>query len=79
MIIELETETEKRIEEAVRSGRFGSPRELVETAVQHLLDQAATTGGKFHALRRHIEESGIALLSDEQLRREIQDRRGLWA
>lgn len=79
MTIDLEIETEKRIEEAVRSGRFGSPRELVETAVHHLLDQSAITRGKFHSLRRRIEESGIVFLSDEELRREIQDRRGPWA
>lgn len=76
MLIELESETEKRVEEVVRSGRFGSPRELVEAAVQNLLDQFSTSERRFHALRRRIEESGIALLSDEELRREIQDRRG---
>ena len=79
MSIELSAETEERIKEAVRSGRFASTEELVETAVQLLLEQATESKGKFHRLRQRIEESGIPLLSDEELRREIRERRGQWA
>ena len=77
MSIELSSETEKRIAEMIQSGRFSSPEALIETAIQRLFEQS--TEGKFHRLRRHIEESGTPLLSDEELRREIQERRGLWA
>jgi putative addiction module CopG family antidote len=79
MSVELGSETEKRIADAVRSGRFASVREVVEAAVRHLLDEPAPAEGKFHALRRCIEESGVPLLSDDELRREIRERRGLWA
>ena len=79
MPVELSAEIESRIEQAVRSGQFASPRDLVETAVSRLLDEPPAPGGKFHALRRRIEESGTPLLSDEELQAEIRERRGSWA
>jgi Arc/MetJ-type ribon-helix-helix transcriptional regulator len=79
MSIELSSETEKRITEMVRSGRFSSAEELVEIAIQHLLERPAESQGKFHRLRQRIEVSGMALLSDEELRHEIRERRGQWA
>lgn len=78
MSIEVSAETQNRIEEAVLAGRFSSSQELVETAVRYLLDQPCAEG-KFHRLRRLIEESNTPLLSDEELRREIRERRGSWA
>jgi putative addiction module CopG family antidote len=79
MSIELSSQTEKRIAEMIQSGRFSSAEELVETAIQRLFEQSTKGQGKFHRLRQRIEESGAPLLSDEELRREIQERRGLWA
>ena len=79
MSVELSGEVEDRIVEAVRSGRFASARDLLETAVRRLLDQPEAAEGKFHTLRRRIEESGVPLLSDEELRHEIRERRGSWA
>ena len=79
MSIEISSETERRIAELVRSGRFSSAEELVEAAIQHLLEQSTNSQGKFHRLRQRIEESGIPLLSDDELRREIRERRGPWA
>ena len=79
MSIELSSETEKRIAEMVRSGRFSSAEEVLETAINRLLEQSTKDQGKFHHLRQRIEESGIPLLSDEELRREIREGRGQWA
>ena len=77
MSVEVSTEMEEKIMDAVRSGRFASAQQLIETAVARLLDDASE--GKFHRLRRRIEDSGLPLLSDEELRREIRERRGSWA
>ena len=79
MSIELSSETEKRIVEMIQSGLFSSAEELVKTAIDRLLEQSAKSQGKFHRLRQQIEESGIPLLSDEELRHEIRERRGQWA
>jgi Arc/MetJ-type ribon-helix-helix transcriptional regulator len=76
MSIELSPETESRIAKAIAAGRFSNPRELVETAVKSLLDEPEQTPGKFHLLRKRVEESGIPLLSDDELREEMKDRRG---
>ncbi|MCX6612974.1 MAG: CopG family transcriptional regulator [Acidobacteria bacterium] len=76
MSIHLPPELESRIEEEVRSGRFTSSSDLVDTAVREFLLKSAPVPGKFRELRRKIEESGIPLLTDEELELEIQSRRG---
>jgi len=76
MSINLPPELEFRIEEEVRSGRFTSSSALVNTAVREFLLKIAPAPGKFRELRRKIEESGIPLLTDEELDAEIQSRRG---
>src|SRR5260370_37727402 len=76
MSIELSPDTEIRIAKAVETGMFSSPSELVETAVKDLLEQAGDSSGKFHALRKRLEQSGVPLLTNDQLPAEIRERRG---
>ena len=79
MSVELSPELQSRIESAVRSGRFTTPEELVETAVRQLLGEPPKQQSRYRQLRREIEESGVPLLSEEELRAEVQSRRGPWA
>lgn len=74
MSVDLAPDTERRIEEAVRQGRFSSPAELVEAAVNNLL--RLPESGRFHQLRAEIEAAGLPLLSDDELAEEIRSRRG---
>ena len=76
MSINLPPELESRIEEEVRSGRFNSASEFVETAVKQLLPPKRATTGIYRELRRQIEESGVTLLTEEEVREEVQQRRG---
>jgi len=79
MSIELSGEIENKIEEAVRSGLFATPGELVETAVRKLLDEKTPAAGRFRTLRERIVESRVPMLSDDELAAEIRRRRGTWA
>ncbi len=79
MSIELSIELENQIADAVRSGRFTTPTELIETAGRRLLDEPAPEEGRFRKLRRRIEESGVPLLTEDELQAEVQSRRGRWA
>jgi Arc/MetJ-type ribon-helix-helix transcriptional regulator len=80
MPVSLSPEIERKIAEAVQAGRFRTPEDLVEIAVRELLASPTTLAeGQFYHLRRKIEESGVPLLSDEDLRDELRERRGRWA
>lgn len=77
MSIELPSELERRIFEAVESGRYPSVEALVANAVERLLSAAPAKGnGPFRSLRKEIEESGQPLLSDEEFELELRSRRG---
>lgn len=76
MSFNLPPELASRIEEEVRSGRFSSPEALVDTAVREFLLKRTPAPGAFKELRRKIEESGVPLLTDEELQMEIDALRG---
>ena len=78
MTIQLSGDTERLINEELGTGRQPNANALVETALKSYLDRRdpGDRSERFPALRRRIEESGIPLLNDEELRAEICDRRG---
>ncbi|MBI4904496.1 MAG: hypothetical protein HY820_12715 [Acidobacteria bacterium] len=78
MSIELSAEVEARIEAVVRSGRFHSAQEVVEAAIRDFLG-IGQAKGEFHRLREEIERAGVKMLTDEELREEVRERRGTWA
>jgi Arc/MetJ-type ribon-helix-helix transcriptional regulator len=77
MTIDLTTETEKLITEAVQNGVSPSASELVESAVRQYLEALESSAkGRFRALRQKIEAAGVPLLDEEGIRQEVAERRG---
>ena len=85
MNIALKPEDQRFVEKQVAEGRYSDVGEVVHKALD-LLQRRLGINGEKHStarntdrlrlLRRRIEESGIPLLDDDQLRREIKERKG---
>ena len=77
MTIDISSETEKLISEAVESGVSRNASDLVEAAVRRYLvtlEQGAQ--GRYQALRERIEAAGLSLLDEDGIRHEVAERRG---
>ena len=86
MTIELAPDTERLLEEILGRGEFADANAVVAAALRRFAGTPNETEGLrvapeqrgeiFRRLRREIEESGIPLLNDEELRAEIAERKG---
>jgi hypothetical protein len=89
MTIELDRETERLINVELGTGKYRDAGALIEAALKHYLPRgdkrqvpagrgaAVSNAERFQALRGRIEQAGIPLLDDQQLREEIGERKGV--
>lgn len=73
MSVDLSPELESLIDQQVRAGRYHSSSQLIEKAVRDLLQSEQID---FFELRRQVADSGVKLLSDEEVAAEVRSIRG---